>query len=247
MGKDIVLTVDEGRAADAARFFEAGQQLIALLDALSESPSVDWEVAELHLGSAVAAIEATGQQALEGRRAATSAVRGLRLVQAGETLPDDWTPEAVSRAQDLVRNVDEATKIESGGVVVWLDARVKAGLAEQAPWHREMFGCVRGQLTGVNVTRGNRASVKPFGGGRVVRVGFPTAIAHEMREALFHEVQIDGMLRQDGDGRVFHVSAEAIHLVDVDVPTWDELFGSIPEITSGMSVNEYLEDLRAED
>ena len=45
MAHDIVLTVDEGRAADAARFFEAGQHLIALLDALSDSPNVEWEVA----------------------------------------------------------------------------------------------------------------------------------------------------------------------------------------------------------
>ena len=60
MAHDIVLTVDEGRAADAARFFEAGQHLIALLDALSDSPNVEWEVADLRLGSAVAAIEAAG-------------------------------------------------------------------------------------------------------------------------------------------------------------------------------------------
>ena len=247
MAHDIVLTVDEGRAADAARFFEAGQHLIALLDALSDSPNVEWEVADLRLGSAVDAIEAAGDQPDDGRRAAASAVRGLRLVQNGAAVPDDWTPEAVSRAQDLVRTVDEHTKIEREGNVVWLDGRLKDALAQQTPWHREMYGCVRGKLTGVNVTRGNRASVKPFSGGRVVRIGFPSSIAEQMRDALLHDVQIDGMMRQDADGRVYHVTAETVHVVDGPVPSWRELFGSIPEITNGLSVNEYLEAVRGED
>ena len=247
MANDIKLTVDDGRVADAGRFFAAGQHLIALLDALSESPSVDWDVAELHIGSAVVAIEASGEAALEGRRAAGSAVRGLRLVQSGAALPEDWTPEALGRALDFVRAVDEHTKLEQDGNVVWLDSRVRENLALQTPWQREMYGCVRGELTGVNVTRGNRASVKPFSGGRVVRVGFPSAIAEQMRDALLHEVQIDGLLRQDADGRVFQVSAEAVHIVDEDVPTWEELFGSVPEVTAGLSVNEYLEALRDED
>lgn len=34
---------------------------------------------------------------------------------------------------------------------------------------------------------------------------------------------------------------------DEDLPTWKELFGSIPEITNGLSVNEYLDALRDEE
>ncbi|ERS35951.1 hypothetical protein HMPREF1275_00914 [Propionibacterium sp. KPL1844] len=247
MAEDIVLTVDEGKPADAARFFAAGEHLIALLDALSDSPKVEWEVADLRLGCAVAALEADGEDADEGRRAAESAVSGLRLVREGQALPRDWSPDAVGHAQDLAKAVDEHTKLERDGNVIWLDARLRQALISQTPWHREFYGCVRGTLTGFNVTRGNRASVKPMGGGRVIHVGFPTALAEPMRDSLLHEVQIDGMLRQNDEGRTYYVTAEEIHLIDEQLPTWAELFGSIPDVTDGLTVNEYLEALRGED
>ncbi|MBU8764005.1 hypothetical protein KM868_10915 [Micrococcus luteus] len=247
MVQDIALTVDEGRTADASRFFAAGQHLIALLDALSESPTVDWDVADLRLGSAVAALQAVGEDAPEGRRAAASAVSGLSLVQSGNPLPSDWSPDAVAHAQDLLKVADERTKLERDGNVVWLDARLKEALATQTPWHRKYYGTVRGTLTGVNVTRGNRASVKPFDGGRVVHVGFPNTIVEEMRDALLHEVQVNGLVRQNDAGRVYYVSAEQVALIDQDVPMWGALFGAVPEITDDLSVNEYLEVLRGED
>lgn len=247
MAEDIVLTVDEGRTADAARFFTAGHLLMALLDTLSDTPDVDWQVTDLRLGCAVAAIEACGPSAHDGRRASSAAVGGLLLIQGGGEVPPGWSPDAVSRAQELVRAVDECTKLEHDGNVVWLDRRLRDALETQTPWTREFYGCVRGTLTGVNVTRGNRASVKPQDGGRVVHVGFPHSIAKQMRQGLYQFVQVDGMLRQNDQGRTYHVSADQVHLLDAQVPTWRELKGSVPDLTGGRTTNEYLESFYGEE
>jgi len=41
---DIVLTVDDGQPADAARFFAVGTHLLDLLDDLAETADVGWTV-----------------------------------------------------------------------------------------------------------------------------------------------------------------------------------------------------------
>lgn len=246
MTSDIVLTVDEGLPASAARFFEAGTHLLELLDDLAETPNVDWTVDELRRASAIAGLAAVGEYRAAGLAAAKSVVTGLTLIRGGSGLPDDWTPSALGHAKDLARRAGDHTKLEALGNVVYLDQRLRTGLEAIAPWVREFYGSVRGNLTGVNVTRGNRASIKPHGGGRVVHVGFPTPLAAKMREGLLEFVEITGMIRQNEDGRTYHVTADDISVVTEATISWRDLRGYMPEITGGITISEYLEGLRGE-
>lgn len=244
MASDIILTVDKHRqAADAARFFAAGSHLLELLDDLADTPEVVWRVSDLRMGSAVTALAAEGDQRAAGVTAARSAVGGLIAIRGGEELPTDWTPIAVGHAKELVRRVDENTTLECDNTVVQLDRYLRDRLDAATPWVREFHGSIRGQLTGVNVTRGNRASIKPQGGGRVVHVGFPTTLSEQMKAGFLQFVEIDGLVRQNDEGRNYYVSAEEVHVLGETVP-WLDLYGLIPEITGGFSVSDYLEDIR---
>lgn len=243
---DIVMTVDDGQPADAARFFAAGTHLLDLLDDLAETAAVEWTVKDLRLGSAVAELMASGEDREAGRAAVRSAVRGLMSIREFGGLPSDWTPTAVNDAKELVRRAGDRCKIEAFDNVVWLDQRLREHLDAIAPWIREFYGSVRGQLTGVNVTRGNRASIKPQGGGRVVHVGFPTPLAVNMREGLLQFVEVEGMLRQNEDGRTYYVYADEVRVVEEPALSWRDLYGSMPEITDGLSIAEYLEGIRGE-
>lgn len=247
MGSDIVLTVDDGFVADAASFFAAGVYLLDLLGDLAENASVKWSVAELRRASAVSGLVADGDYREAGVAAALSAVRGLAAIREGRGLPQDWTPEALTHAKDLVRSSGVNAKVETRDNVVWLDATLRNRIEEIAPWVREYFGMVRGRLTGVNVTRGNRASVKPHGGGRVVQVGFPSTIAQKLADGLFQFVEVEGMVKQNEDGRVYQVAAEDVRVVEESPVPWEELFGYVPEITDGLSVADYLEGIRGEE
>jgi len=247
MTGDITLTVDDGEAPDAANFFSAGVHLLDLLDDLSETASVDWSVTGLRLASAVSDLTATGDFREAGAKAARSAVSGLLAIQQGKAPSDDWTPNATIHAKELVIGSGFHAKLEASGNVVWLDQRLRERLEGQAPWVREFYGSVRGELTGVNVTRGNRASVKPQGGGRVVHVGFPSALAVSMRDALLSFVEVEGMIRQNEDGRTYYVTAESVRTIEQSRLTWRQLRGYMPEITDGLSVADYLEVVRGKD
>ncbi|WP_029212875.1 hypothetical protein [Arsenicicoccus bolidensis] len=243
---DIALTVDDGRPADAARFFAAGTHLLDLLDDLAETADVEWTVAELRRASAVAELVSAGDHRQAGVVAVRSAMVGLEHIRAGKGLPPDWTPNAVGHAKDMVRRAGEHAKLESNGNVVWLDQTLRAELESIAPWVREFYGSMRGEMTGVNVTRGNRASIKPQGGGRVVHVGFPTPLAEAMRDGLLQFVEVEGMIRQNEDGRTYYVTAEKVSVVVEPTITWQDLRGYMPEITDGLPIAKYLEGIRGE-
>lgn len=247
MSSDITLTVDDGQPADAARFFAAGTHLLDLLDDLADTSDVEWTVADLRRASAVAGLEASGTYREAGLMAVRSVFGGLSRIRDGGGLPDDWNPTALTDAKDLVRHAGDHAKLESHGNVVYLDQMLRTGLDAIAPWTREFYGTVRGELTGVNVTRGNRASIKPQGGGRVVHIGFSNPMAEDMARGLLQFVEVEGMLRQNEDGRTYYVSAETVHVVEQPTLTWRDLFGYMPEITDGISISEYLEGIHGQD
>lgn len=242
---DIMLTVDKDGPADAGRFFSAGVHLLALLDALSENASVEWQVADLRTGSAISEFKASQHRDI-GVKAAAMAVKGLRLVREGEPLPPEWTPEAVVSAQMLANGVDAHSNLQIEDDTVWFDDRLRALLRDQSPWVREFYGSIRGQLTGVNVTRTNRASIKPQGGGKVVHVAFPRALAEEMKEGLLQFVEVDGTVRQDADGRNYYIRADHVHVFNKPAPKWRDIRATVPEITDGMTVDDYLKEIRGE-
>jgi len=254
---DLELTVDEGHMAVADRFFRAGTDLLALLDELSDAP-VKWELSELRLGSAVARISPpTGAPGADGPLAAV--VDGLVLVNDGSALPDSWTPDAVAAARKLA-HVSTAVGEEGGApapaklqlvvdntmsAAVELTAELAARLDDLQPFERQMPGSVRGRLVGLNVSRGNRASLR-HASGRVVRVRFSNDLRNQLKDAMFQDVELMGDLRQDGEGRVFHVHATDVRVLAKPSLKWSDLYGLDPDVTGGLSVADYLEATRGE-
>jgi hypothetical protein len=250
------LIVDEGRPANAGRFFQLGHDLLALLDELSDVP-VAWRIDELRTGSAVARV-APPPDTTDGRWLRL-AVASLDAVERGKGLPKDWTPDAVKVAHRFVEHgqpVDDAEDWVPPRLVlvgdhnerehsVHLTAHLGGRLADLQPFERRMPGAVRGELVGLNVSRGNRASLR-LPNKRIVRVGFETSLRGDLKDALYQQVQLHGFVRQDGDGQVFHVRADDVEvLVRPDI-RWVDLFGSDPDFTGDATTDEYLEANRGE-
>lgn len=251
---DLELSVDSGRAALASRFFQAGSDLIALLDELSELP-VDWILTRLQTGSAIARISAP-PGAAEGDAPLRSAVTGLKLArETDEALPPAWTPDAIGAARRFAHRFADDTNEEQGlghlRLIVGsdVDAEVPMGstladrLDQLEPLTRTMPGAVRGKLVGLNVSRGNRASLKTPT-GRVIRVSFGNDLRLQLKEALYQDVELRGQVRQDADGVIFGLRADEFSPVDPGRMRWTELFGFDPDITGSLSVTEYLEAAR---
>lgn len=248
---ELELTVDPGGPASADRFFRAGIDLVELLHTLSETP-VDWQIVDLHLGSAVARI-APPPGVAEAESALLTVVDGFRRVGQGQGPPHTWAPDAIEAARRLAPDVhEEPTLLRLVGGTdpvnhepVMVDAGMGARLGALQPLTRKMPGAVRGRLVGVNVTHGNRASIKPVA-GHVIRVAFGNDLRSPLKAALFETVEVSGLLSEDDFGRVFHVRAEEVSVVRKLTLKWTDLFGYDPDITGGRSVTQYLEAARGE-
>lgn len=250
------LIVDEGRPANAARFFHLGADLLALLDELSDLP-VAWRVTDLRTGSALATVAAPEASPRESRHLRL-VVDSLSAVQGGAGLPDEWTPDAVKAAHRFAEHGQAAEgetdwvpprlrliRDDRPGPAVDLTADLVERLITLQPFERDMPGSVRGTLVGLNVSRGNRASLR-LPNKRVVRVGFASALRDDMKDALYKTVELSGVVRQDGEGRVFKVRADAVAVLVRPPLRWVDLFGIDPDYTEGVPVDEWLEAHRGE-
>lgn len=252
------LIVDEGRPANAGRFFHLGVDLLELLDELSEDVTVSWRVRDLRTASALATVEPPEDRPQAGAVLRLVA-RSLGEVGHGGPLPDGWSPDAVRVAYRFVHHgqavdgeadwVPPRLRLLTGGEPAGDDVSLTPALGERLatlqPFERRMPGSVRGTLVGLNVSRGNRASLK-VSGGRVVRVGFDSGQRDALKAALYGAVELRGDVRQDGDGRVFHVRAEEVVQLAAPGVRWVDLFGMDPEFTGGEDTDEYLETSRGE-
>lgn len=256
MVEALELIVDEGRPANAGRFFQLGHDLLALLDELSDIP-VAWVVEDLRIGSAVARV-APPHGETDGHWLRLAVV-SLGAVRGGDGLPDEWTPDAIKVAHRFVEHGQAADDgegwvpprlvlVETGGQrkhSVTLAPDLGQRLADLQPFERRMPGAVRGTLVGLNVSRGNRASLR-LPNRRIVRVGFETSLRGALKDALYQQVEIRGLARQDADGRVFHVRAESLDTLVAPDVRWTDLFGIDPEFTGDASTEEFLEANRGE-
>ncbi|MCR6713135.1 MAG: hypothetical protein NVV57_10755 [Demequina sp.] len=253
--QELELIVDEGRPANAGRFFAMGADLLALLDELSDVP-ISWQITELRTGSAVAKVAAP-PDAPDASTWLRLAVNSLSAVQAGGGLPADWSPDAVKVAHRFVEhgqpNDDESDWVPPrlylvGGKhdpSVTLNKELGDRLADLQPFERKMPGVVRGELVGLNVSRGNRASLR-LQNKRIVRVAFESALRDELKNALYQHVEVAGLVRQDDDGHAFHVRAERIDVLVKPTTRWVDLIGIDPNYLDGMSVDEWLEANRGQ-
>ncbi len=252
------LIVDEGRPANAGRFFQLGSDLLALLDELSDLP-VPWRVEDLRSGSAVARLVPPAPDSNEGR-CLRLVVVSLDAVQAGAGLSDDdWSPDAIKVAHRFVEHGQPADDNEDwvpprlvlvGSAhepdrSVPLTAELGGRLAYLQPFERRMPGSVRGTLVGLNVSRGNRASLRTPN-GRIVRVGFETSLRADLKEAMLQPVELRGEVHQDDNGRVFHLRAEGVEVLVTPDARWSNLFGIDPTFTGAATTEEYLKAHRGE-
>lgn len=251
------LIVDEGRPANAGRFFQLGHDLLTLLDELSDVP-VAWRITSLRTGSALAVVAPPEDQPDEAR-VLRLAYSSLDTVQGGGGLSDDWSPDAVRVAHRFVEHGQRADGEsdwvpprlrlvgDKGQPALTVDLTPELGqrLNDLQPFERRMPGSVRGELVGVNVSRGNRASLR-LPNKRIVRVGFESALRNQLKDAMYRQVELTGLVKQDADGRVFHVRAEEVSVLAKPAIRWSDLFGIDPDYLEGASADEWLEANRGE-
>lgn len=246
--------IDRGQQASASDFFAAGSELIRALDALADEP-VEWTFADLRLGSAVATVTSDQRDEVTANVALVELISGLQGLRQGVKALG-WNPEVIHGMKAFAKFVDPGpdeprarlTLIHGGqpDLSVPFDRTVIRGLSEWKPVDRLFQGSAIGRVVGVNVARGNRASLRPKV-GRVVHVRFTDELADDMKAALYSEVEVFGTLRRDEQDRIFHIAADAVTVLpDTSTLSWTNIFGSDPNFTGGLPADRYLEESRGE-
>ena len=85
--------MDRGQPAPASDFFMAGSELVRALDGLADEV-VDWTIADLRVGSAVATLDADELHAAVADKAVLELMAGLRALLQGSR-SKAWNPEVV--------------------------------------------------------------------------------------------------------------------------------------------------------
>jgi hypothetical protein len=113
---------------------------------------------------------------------------------------------------------------------------------------RESVGSVIGTLGSVNVKGRNVAGLWPDRGGPRVQLWFTDEQMPVLRDALACRVQVSGLIRRDGNGRMTGVT---VHRVE-RLPSRGEgrpltgLVGLVPSLTGDRSTLDFLDDIRGQ-
>lgn len=248
----VELAVNKGEAADAKRFFTVGLALIDLLNSLSEDAGLTWQIADLRLGSAIATIAPDDTHVDEAKRVIHSLDKGLEQIRSGNADDLDWGHRAREQAKVFFDEADETTVLSYGNNQnesikrVPITPELKAEISSLDGIPVSHFGSIRGRLTGVNISKGHRASIIPFNGSPTVKVQFPADQEDIYKQLLYEDVSIEGTIHQLRASPPQRIVATKITQIDESNVTWMDLWGIMPEITEGKSVKEYLEDIRGE-
>lgn len=167
-------------------------------------------------------------------------------------LPEDDVP----LLRDLLAGLDRTNsgslfmQRSNGGPRVVIAPALVLPLLE-APTDRPQFkviGSVSGTLESLTVHAKREASLYNDFDKRRVVVSFSEADYPRVHAALRKRIEVYGVLQEDNAGRPLRIRLQDMEVLpqDDDLPTLSSLVGSMPDLTGGLSPEEYLERNRRE-
>jgi len=111
----------------------------------------------------------------------------------------------------------------------------------------ESLGSVTGTLEAISVHKGHEFRVWSEMTGKPVTCRFQRAIIESVKESLESKVVVTGMVKSNALGHPVSVSVNEMEKIGdaPDMPL-EEISGAIEDFTGGMTLGEYLDDLRNE-
>jgi hypothetical protein len=126
--------------------------------------------------------------------------------------------------------------------------RVLPTLIKNPAQRQQVIGSITGRLDSINVHGRHQASLWDELDQRRVTVTFAEADYEAVKAALRQRVELFGVIQEDADGRAVRLRMQTLEIQPSDdqLPTLGSLIGSMPDLTGGMTPEEYLERSRRE-
>lgn len=259
---DLIIEGQPGQVSLASfvRVLERSLSVLTHLDSVVSGVKtgiLDWYVTDLRMGSLAAEVvprqrprtllyhSDTGPQVVE------AFIEGLRLVEEQATVPPNFEETAMNRMKLLGTSFQKnGARSMSASAPGQPPARVTPQLAANArdalKIATEAKGSVIGMLEVINVHGGRVFSVYDIVRRRPVRCHFPDEMMAEVKDALTRRVLVEGVLRRNRLGDLVRVLVERLEVLPelIEAPSVDELLGSDPGFTGGLSSEDYVRGLR---
>lgn len=242
----------EGHYVVLDTFIEALEDLRRMLRSISVSSAtkpMDWLVTGLQIGSAIAAVEPTGDPA-EGLAVSQMAILGLEALERDGTPPHSFPPDAIEAAGHLAELMARTkTRASISGLSRHLEltartAKAAERLLDVAVW--EDLGSVEGSLEMVSVHSGYTCNVYERHTGRRVPCYFRREHIDKVTGLLGRQTVVFGLVRYNRRGDTLSVTMDDIAPVpgDDDLPSIRDMIGLAPDITGGLTTEEFIRRLR---
>jgi hypothetical protein len=173
-----------------------------------------------------------------------------------ERLPEEDMPvlrDALRRLQEtdsgsLVVQIATGVGMRPSEEIIVEPRRVLPTLIKNPAQRQQVIGSITGRLDSINVHGRHQASLWDELDQRRVTVTFAEADYEAVKAALRQRVELFGVIQEDADGRAVRLRMQTLEIQPSDdqLPTLGSLIGSMPDLTGGMTPEEYLERSRRE-
>jgi hypothetical protein len=222
-----------------------------------QKAAIEWVIQDLSSNSPITADIATrvvDTELLERvpDQVVDTYVSGLRTLSEEAHVPA-WFSEGSLRKVQTVAN-----KVGKGGVEAIKAFSLNGQVGEAAPVTRETavnvasvlrpvskaIGSIKGRLEVISLHKANRVTVYDLRTHRGIRCSFPDTQLDEVKSALGRVVTARGVIYRNASGDPVKVETKRFEIAPESLPTVDDLVGSDPDFTGGLTTEEYMERLR---
>jgi hypothetical protein len=263
MPNEIYITLDgyDGEL-DARALLNAGYLFLGLLHDLDIAVSSDtrgsltWEISTLsksspaQLGFVGRAKRGTGQD--RSPEIESRCIRGMSLLAERAERDPYYSDQALYKAYGLARlrqrHLFSRIVIHTRNEEVSVEPSIVQNVDDLTKEIEESEGSIVGNLDSISVHKGNEFRVWNEINGKAVTCRFPNSLLSAAKEHLKQRVLVYGTLRRNGLGEIGSIVVGGIEAYPSDehLPTIEEMSGSIPNISGGLPLREYMKLLRDE-
>lgn len=239
---------------NAVRYFWGMLQDLDSAVSQGQKGSIDWEIESLSKNSP-ALVAFKGRSLTDEDRLLQierNCVSGLIHLSKGERLPhySDSAIRNVLRLSKLHnqnrRNGLSRIQVFNDTDHVELGPQTVQGIESLIDVTYESIGSVVGNLDSISVHRGNEFRVWEELEARPVTCRFPPELLEQAKQSLGSRVLVYGDVKSNSRGQRMSVIVQGIdpYPADIGLPTIEQMSGIIGDFTNGLSLGEYIEEIR---
>lgn len=181
-------------------------------------------------------------------------LRGMRLIRQKAMRPDHFSDDALVSAKDLsmvmngfVRKIAITGSVNGHlGRPVFLNSQVALHVEKVIGPRYTTLGSVEGTLEMISVRRYSQFGIRHSLTDRSIKCRFDDEMLEKVKAALGKRVIAEGIVHYNAQHEPVRVDVEWIRTFDQEseLPSIEDIGGSDPDFTEGMTTEDYLRSIR---